>query len=421
MNQDQRCDILVCGAGPAGISAAVSAARKGSKVILLERYGFLGGAASANLVNPFMVPAINGERLVKGIFSEIEESLIKRGACKEGSLFGQAHLAFDPEVYKLLLFDMVERAGVNLLLHSTASAVIVKDNSVKGVITSGKSGEVRIFSKTMIDCTGDADIAYMSGVETEKGREGDQLTQPPSLMFRVAGIDSSRMPDHETMNAIFLEAKKKGSIRTPREKFLWFETTRPGEIHINTTRVPKKDGTSVFDLTKAEIESRKQVDNLFLFLKEKVSGFENAYISAIAPHIGVRETRRIKGVYTLNVDDVVEGRKFDDPIAKNNYPVDIHSPDGHGTSFKPLGPSVYYEIPYRCLVPKNIDNLLVAGRCISATHEALSSTRIMPVCMATGQAAGLASVISLKRNAKLRNIDYKELREDLNQQNAGMR
>lgn len=421
MNQDINTDVLVCGAGPSGFAAAVAAARCGAKVLLVERYGFPGGAAAAGLVNPFMVSKLGGEQLVKGIFEEVIDELKMRNACAEGELFGQPHIVFDPEALKSVLLDGLEKHQVKLLFHSQIVGAILKGDEIKGVVAAGKSGDIKIFAKTVIDATGDGDVAYLCGCEYEKGREGDKGMQPATLMFRVAGIDVSKMPSRDEINSLYLKAKSRNEIRSPRENFLWFETTRAGEIHVNSTRIPKIDGTDVSDLTKAEVEGRKQADNLFSFLKKDVPGFENAYISCVAPQAGIRETRRITGEYILNEDDVISGKKFDDPVAKCNYPIDIHSPDGKSTTFKQLGPAVYYEVPYRCMLPKKIDRLLVTGRAISATHEAMSSARVMPTCMALGQAAGAAAAAALKKNVMPRKIDYAEIKKELNEQGAELR
>jgi len=421
VNQDINIDILVCGGGPSGFAAACSAASLGVKVLLVEKYGFLGGAATAGLVNPFMVPKISGESLVNGIFSEIIKRLEAKDACANGELFNQAHIVFDPEILKNIMFDMIEETQAKLLLHSTVVGSIIKGDAVKGVVVNSKSGDTRIFAKMIIDATGDGDVAFLSGADCYKGREQDSLTQPATLMFRIAGINMTEMPSRDDINAQFVAAKKQGNVRTPRENFLWFETLRDGEIHVNSTRVPKIDGTNAFDLTKAEIEARKQIVSIHAFLVSSVKGFEKSYVSYVAPQIGIRESRRVIGEYLLTKDDVISGMKADDPIAKCNYPIDIHDPSGSGTTFKPLGPSVYYEIPYRCLVPKKLDNLLVAGRAISVTHEALSSTRIMPTCMAIGQAAGVAAALSLRKNITPRKLLYSELKKALNDQGAQMR
>lgn len=421
MTKDIFTDIVVCGAGPSGFAAAVSAAQLGLKVMLIERYGFLGGAATACLVNPFMVSKLDGEHLVKGIFEEVIGKLKEKNAAVDGELFGQPHISFDPEILKFILLEMAEEAGIKMMFHSFVSGAVMKENEIKGVITGGKSSDIKIFSKITIDATGDGDIAGFSGALYGEGRETDGLVQPMTLMFKVAGIDVTKMPSRDEINKIYAEEKKEFNIRSPRENLLWFETTKDGELHFNSTRVVKVSGTSVFDLTKAEIEARKQVESIFEFLKNRITGFENSYVSQVASQIGVRESRRIIGDYVLNEEDIIAGTKFDDPIAKGNYPIDIHSPSGGGTRFTKLGPAVYYEIPYRCLIPKKIDNLIVTGRAISTTHEALSSIRIMPTCFALGQAAGAAAAIAIKKNIKPRAVDYQDLRKILNEQNAGMR
>jgi len=421
MNPDISAEVLVCGAGISGFAAACCAARSGSKVLLVERGGNAGGAAYSNLVNPFMVPKFEGQDLVKGIFSEVVARLRAQNACAEGSLFGQPHIVFDPEALQSVMNDMLEESKVKMLFYSPIAAAIVKGTEVKGAVVSGKSGEIKILSSCVIDATGDGDMAFFSGCEFDKGRSSDGLCQPATLMFRVAGIDTDKIPSREEIDLLYLKARAAGKIRSPRENFLWFETVRPGEIHINSTRIPKIDGTDVLDLTKAETEGRKQAVNLHAFLKESVPGFENSYISRVADRVGIRESRRIKGVYTITTEDVTEGKKFDDAVAKCNYPIDIHSPDGGSTVFKKLGPGIYYEIPYKCMVPKKMDSLIVTGRAVSSTHEALSSLRIMPVCMALGQAAGVAAAISLKKKIRLRALDYADIRKALNEQEANLR
>jgi len=421
MTQNLTADVLICGGGISGFAAAVSAARLGAKVILVERLPFVGGAAYANLVNPFMLPKLEEKDLIKGIFSEVVSKLKKQNACAHGQLFGQPHIVFDPEKLNEIMLEMLEQAEVKILFYSQVVASIMQGNSLKGVIVQSKLEETKIFALSIVDATGDGDVSFLSGADYEVGRKSDGLCQPATLMFRISAVDKNKMPSREKMNEIFSLGKQKNQIRTPRENFLWFETLKDDEIHVNSTRIQKIDGTSFSDLAKAEIEGRKQVFNLFTFLKENVPGFENSYISRIAPLVGIRESRRIIGEYILTEEDVEDGKKFDDPIAKNNYPIDIHSTNSSSTIFKKLGPGVYYEIPYRCLVPKKIDNLLVAGRAISTTHEALSSTRIMPVCMAIGQAAGIAASICAKKKILPRKLDYSLLRKELLEQNAEIR
>ncbi|MFC1559613.1 FAD-dependent oxidoreductase [Candidatus Margulisiibacteriota bacterium] len=404
-------DVLVVGGGPSGAAAALSSARLGVKTLLVERYGFLGGMATAGLVNPFMVPKQDGKDLIGGIFGEIIDDLRSENACVPGELFGQPHIVFDTESLRSILLRKVRNDKVDLLLHSFADGTILSGSGLRGISTVGKSGQIRIFSKVVIDATGDADIAYYSKVRCLKGRESDHLTQPATLNFNLAGIDVSKMPNRGQIDQLFLQAKKNKEINVPREKILWFETTRPDELHFNVTRIPKVDGTDVFDMTKAEIEGRRQAEEVYGFMRRSIPGFENSYIVSTAAQVGFRETRRIAGEYLLTQKDILAGRQFDDAIALNNYPIDIHNPKGEGTIFKKLEKP--YGIPFRCLIPKKIDSLIVAGRSISVTHEALSSVRIMPVCMAMGQASGTAGALCVKSKRQPRSLDIGVLKKEL--------
>jgi len=406
------CDVLVAGAGPAGFAAAIAAAREGVKVILIERYGFMGGMATAGLVNPFMLSrSESGEILMSPIFKEVVRKLKERSAALDGELFDQPHIAFDPEVLKSILFDMVSSSPIKLYLHSFVGGVILKENRLVGSIIEGKAGQFRIFSKVTIDATGDADVAWMSGAEYELGRPKDNLMQPATLNFRVGGVRVDIMPSREEMDKAFRLAKEEGRIKTEREKLLWFETTRAGELHFNVTRITRVDGTKVEDLTRAEVEGHKQADEIFNYLKTEVKGFEDSFIVSTAAQVGIRETRRIIGKYVLTKEDVLDGKSFDDEIAKCSYPIDIHDPKGKGTTFRPL--TRPYGIPYRCLIPNKIENLIVAGRPISVDHEAFSSTRVMPTCMAVGEAAGIAASLSVKRKASPAKINAEEVRQFL--------
>jgi len=409
-------DVVVVGGGPSGFAAAVSSSRLGARTLLVERYGFLGGMATAGLVNPFMVPQYRGKSLIGGIFAEIIGLLKKENACVNGELFGQPHIAFDEEALRSILLKKSVQHEVDLLLHSFSDGVILSGKAVKGITTVGKSGQIKVLAKVIIDATGDADIAFYAGVKCLKGREKDHMTQPATLNFNLGGIDAGRMPSRGQIDQMFILAKKNREIDVPRDKILWFETTRPDELHFNVTRISGVDGTDVFDETRAEVEGRRQVEEVHRFLRAKVPGFEKSHIRAVALQVGFRETRRISGGYILTEKDIMDGRTFDDAIALNNYPIDIHNPKGEGTIFKPLDKP--YGIPYRCLVPERIENLLVSGRCVSATHEALSSVRIMPVCMAMGQAAGVAAALCVKKKCRPRSLDVTLLKKELLEQGA---
>lgn len=410
---DYQCDVLVCGGGPGGIAAAVCAARLGADTALVERYGFLGGMATAGLVNPFMRYSTTKEQIIHGVFQELLDRLTAKDAYN-------SYGAFDPEAFKLVADEMVQEAGVRLLLHSYVSDVRMDGSKLKEALISGKSGQQTVGAKMFVDGTGDADIACRSGAPYELGREEDSLTQPMTLNFRMSGVEIDRMPSREQINELYIKARSEGRLNCPRENVLFFYTTHPNEIHFNTTRVICLDATNSEDLTKAELEARRQMWEIAAFLKNDVAGFENAYIQVSAAQIGIRESRRIVGEYVMTAEDVLSARKFEDCIARGNYDVDIHNPKGGGTVIKSLEPGESYDIPYRSLVPLNVENLLIASRSISTTHEAHSSTRIMPIVMATGEAAGTAAAMCVKNGVTPRNVDVKSLQNQLISQGANL-
>jgi len=401
---------VVVGGGTAGIAAAVAAARNGARTILIERYGFLGGTMTAGLINPFMTFHAGREQIIRGIFQEIIDRL------KALNGYDEKTQAFDNELLKVIADQMVREAGVDLMLHTYVTDAVMQGNTIRGVEAYSKSGRHIILGKVVVDATGDGDVAVMAGAPYEKGRKEDGLTQPATLNFRMGGVDVERIPSREEINRLFDEAKARGEITIPREDVLWFYTTRRGEIHFNTTRITKVDGTKVEDLTRAEIEGRRQMMELVNFLKNRVPGFENAYLLSSGVQIGIRETRRIIGEYTMTGEDIIEARKFPDAIARGSYPIDIHSPTGPGTFIKGPPPSDYYEIPYRSLIPLKVENLIVAGRCISSTHEAQAAIRIIPIVVAIGQAAGTAAALSAKLSTPPRRLDVSLLRKTLREQ-----
>lgn len=412
---DVSCEVLVGGGGPSGIGAAVGAAKAGASVLLVEQYGFLGGMATAGMVNPFMNFFAGEKQLIKGVFQELLDRMQKMGGY---GLPGMAPHAFDHELFKIAADQIVLDHGVRVLFHSFVCGAEVRRDRVQRVIVVGKSGPLSVKAKVFVDTTGDADLAALSGAPWVFGRQKDGLVQPLTTNFNVAGVDESRMPSGKEITALYNKAKADGRIKNPREDVLLFRTTRKNEIHFNTTRITHIDATNVLDFTKAELEGRRQVWEMFNFLKNEVPGFENSCIISIGPQVGVRETRRIVGDYVLTEEDVLGARKFDDGIALNNYPVDIHNPAGTGTVLKHLKPGEFYSISYRCLTPRKIANLIVGGRPISTTHEAHSSSRVMPISCATGHACGAAAALAAKADGVFRNVDVKLLQEKLVEQGA---
>jgi len=409
-------EVVVVGGGPAGLCAAVAAAEQGANTLLIERYGFLGGMATAGLVNPFMTWLAGGEPVIEGLFARLREALKQADAWSldpEGA-------RFDPEVFKLVADEMTLAAGVRLRLHTMLAAVDADGERVKRLAVLSKSGLEAVEGRVFVDCTGDADLCAWAGAEIQIGREQDGLCQPMTLNFRMGGVDQDSMPPRDELSQLYLAAKKRGEMDNPRENVLFFYTTRPGEIHFNTTRVVKRDATSAEDVTAAELEARGQVREMVSFLTGHVPGFENAYLLRMGTQIGVRESRRVMGGYVLTVDDVLSARKFEDGIARGSYPVDIHNPAGTGTVIKHLPPGEAYDIPYRCLLPRGFTNLLVAGRPISADHGAHSSLRVMPIAMAIGEAAGVAATLALRAGVEPGAVEPGALRQQLRARGANL-
>jgi hypothetical protein len=298
-------------------------------------------------------------------------------------------------------------------------------SQISALIVASKSGLEAFRSQQVIDTTGDADVAARSGVPYESGRAGDGLLQPVSLFFRVANVDDAAVqaymdehPEDESFKAIVAEAMAQGEFSHTKNWFTMFRTTRPGVWWANVSRVHQVDATDAESLTRAEIEGHRQVLYLVDFMRKRLPGFQNCALVDTGAQIGVRETRRIVGEYVLTADDVLAARRFEDAIARVSFPIDIHDPDGGGGRFEGPRDGPYYTIPYRSLVPFKVDNLLVAGRPISATHEAHGSLRVMPPCFATGQAAGTAAALALETEVAPREVSVALLRASLEEQGA---
>lgn len=413
-------DVVVVGGGPGGIGAAVSAARNGANVCLVERYGFLGGMATAGLVNPWM-PTGHGHEgeIVAGVYREIRDALRKREAARAKP---QIHggLTFDEEDLKVILDEMMRSAGVDVWFHTVFIDAKTARRRIRSIRVVNKSGELTIEGKLFIDATGDADLSLRAGATTEQGRQSDGLVQPMTLCFRMSGVDVDRVPPRDEINRIYAAEREMREWINPRGTVLKFPSVHPNVIHFNTTRVVGNP-TDGRELSAAEMEGRAQVQEMVAFLRERVAGFENARLSHTAAQIGVRESRRVIGEYVLTVEDVLGARKFTDGICRGAYCVDIHSPTGEDTDIRQLAPGTSYEIPYRCLVPKGVMNLLVASRCISATHEAHGSLRIMPIVIGIGQAAGTAAAMCAKDNKTPRRLGARKLRKLLIEQGADLR
>jgi hypothetical protein len=424
----------------AGIAAAACASRNGARTLLVEKYGFLGGMGTAGLVNPFMVS------MVGGFYSEI---------CKRmeslGGMFGRS---FNPEILKFAAQEIVLESGVDLLLHTTVTGIRMTERTITGLTLLTKSGFVDVGAQVVIDATGDADVAAMAGAPFEMGNEESGATQAMTLMFILGGVnvreafvyaanhpEDMRFPKPimeseidglmQTVQGIcgfyreVEEARRLGEFTLDQEMVFFLTLPAPDRVVVNTTHITGCDPLTSEGLTDAEIDGRRQVIELLHFFGKRVPGFQNAYLAETAAQVGIRESRRVMGEYVFSEEDVAEGRKFPDAVLRSAYPVDLHSGVGKGytrdverteTVAPPDGD--WYEVPYRCLVPKEIENLLVAGRCVSATHAGQGAMRIMPNCMALGQAAGTAAGLCLKSCVTPRSMDTEALRSLLKKQGA---
>lgn len=441
-------DVLVVGGGPAGIGAAIGAAKAGAKVVLIERLGFLGGNATASLVMPLMsfhtqrhtleksgytkhlLPTDHGpgDPIIAGVLSELLGRLVKEGAAIAPSLETGYVVPFDPEMFKIIALELLDDYGVDMLFHAFASGIFYEKGK-KGVVLETKSGPLVVTAHTIIDCSGDGDIAVSAGAKYDIGRKSDGLVQPITLMFRMVDFQRKAFGNYIKQHPdqwrgvhglwdLIKQASEAGELDLPREDMLFFDTPHPRELSVNSTRITKVLGTDVWDLSYAEWEGRRQVKQIAAFLHKYVPGFEEAYVAQTGVTAGVRETRRIIGDYSLTTEDVLNARKFDDGIARCSYPIDVHNPEGKGTVLKRLPPGEYYDIPLRCLLPKDLDHVLVAGRCISGGHEAHSSYRVMPTAMAMGQAAGVCAAIASRNKISPRAVDIGDLQSELVKQGA---
>lgn len=429
-------DVLVAGAGPAGTMAALAAAEDGLKVAVVERYGFVGGNMTLGL--PLLgFLSQKGEPIIKGLPQKFIDRLAAVNAAGEHRRC-PLHVSLtlvDPEAVKTVALEMLRERGVHITFHSLVAGVVRDGDVLKGIITEGKGGREAILGKVIIDCSGDGDVAFRAGVPCEKGDEQGGM-QPPTLMFCLAGVDTEKLRqsiaseprlyiadfipnDYFGQNRKFIvvglrgliEKARQDGLSIPTERTILITALREGEVWVNMTRVKGVDGTDTRSLSEGEIEARRQIQDIQKYLTSYVPGFEKSYFTKTAPFLGIRETRRIAGQYVMTKEDVLSCREFDDAVAVASYPIDLHHPDDDGCTLEWCGDC--YDIPYRSLVPLGVRNLLVAGRCISTTHEALAAIRTMPTCMAMGEAAGRAAALAVRRGVAPSEIDVRELQADL--------
>ena len=404
-------DVLVLGSGPSGFAAAYTAAKNNAKVILIEQCGDVGGISTTGLMSHW----------TGSCGSPLYYEILRRSA-ERMTFKSDNHNLIDPEKLKTLYLEMLDEAGVKILLYTFAVDAICDGDTVLGATVVNKSGITDIYAKVIVDATGDGDIAAKAGADFTLGRESDNKMQPATLMFKVGGVDCSKVayiPSFETTYETEkgeLQALAKKHIPHPAGHILTYETTLPDVITCNMTNVTDIDGTKAEDLTKATIVCRKQMDDIVKYLQEFVPGCENCYVISSASLIGIRETRHFKGKYTLTEKDIWEAKVFDDYVVSDAYfNFDVHNITGAGLDKtgvqKYFSQNNGYTIPYGCLLPAKKKNLLLCGRNISGTHMAHSNFRVMPICVGIGEAAGVAAAISVSKNCPLEDIEAKEIRD----------
>ena len=408
-------DVIVAGSGPAGTAAAVMAGRMGAKVLIIEWNNAIGGISTSGMMSHW----------TGSVTSPLYTEILQRSAdMNEGEQTGKIQQYINSENLKSVYFDMLKDANVDVLLYTFVCGVVMEGDQLTGVITESKSGRRVFRSKVVVDGTGDGDVAAFAGVEYHKGRESDGKMQPTTLMFKVAGVDMSRAVLLGSFESTYqtekgeLQALAKEHIPYPAGHLLAYKSTLPGIVTCNMTNCTDIDGTKAEDLTRAEIVCRSQMPAIVKYLREFVPGFENCYIISAGSMMGVRETRHFKGVYTLNENDILTAKVFDDWVVRGaHFNFDVHNMTGSGLDAtgvqkhwtQPKG----YTIPYGCLVPEKINGLLLSGRNISGTHIAHSNYRVMPICVGIGAAAGAAAAAAIKKGVQVRDIKGEELQDRL--------
>ena len=415
-------DVVVAGAGPAGICAAVAAARSGVNVALVERYGVLGGNLTAGYVGPIL------GMVGKGTMRDEVMDLL---GVPDNDMIGETGVAHDMERAKRVLAEFVARENIDVFLQTPIVDGILEDMSLKGLVVMTKEGMRIIEGKVTVDATGDGDVAHFAGAPVEKGRE-DGLMQPVTLEFTLEGVDESRaitcigdVDDVKLNGERFLDycarCAKQGLLPKNLAAVRLHPTVRPGQRQVNTTQYNGADATRVQDLFAAEVELRRQIEILVKFFRANLPGYEKCWCMASGDTLGVRETRRVQGEYVITAKELAAGKRFWDVVVhKAEFIVDIHNPAGAGQAEDKIQYVVPYDLPYRCFVPLKVENLLTAGRCISGTHRAHASYRVMSICMAMGEAAGTAAALCIKEGCTPRSLEVKKLQDVLTEKGVDL-
>jgi hypothetical protein len=419
-------DVLVIGGGAAGVAAAETAGSMGKDTWLVEKYGFCGGAAVAGLSGTicgmFMASDEENaqpEQVVFGFTERFRQELKKRNGVTEPQKYGKTFtVTHDPLIWREVADDLLEDAGVTTLFHTSVTGVIMEKDAFKGVVIESNAGQSIILSKMIVDASGDAAVIARAGMDYYFGDQG--RIQNPTMFFRIADVDMEKYLDYYGEDTIcppkvtenILAANKSGEYTLPRHKIWIFPTTRPGELMVNATRLAGQDGRMLNvidpkDFTEAEVFGRRQVRDYARFLNHFVPGCEDAYVVDTGVEVGIRQTRSIVGVETLTNDDVINCNKRKDGICRTPWPIELHSGDKPKLHWLI---NDYYDVPYNTLVPIVGENIIAAGRCLSAEHEALASARVTAQCFEYGHAAGIAAVKAINENRRIRDLTGEEIR-----------
>lgn len=446
---EKEYDVVIAGGGVSGAIAAIASGRSGASTLVVEQTGYFGGSLTGCGVGPMMTFHAGEQQVIKGIMQEVVETMVEKGYSpghiKDTTQYISYLTPFQSEGLKLVLDEMIQQAGCHVLFHTAIGDVLVEEGKICSIIVCNKDGLHRVKGTVFVDATGDGDVAAWAGAPMTKGREGDGAMQPMTMNMKYCNVDTDSLKKHMEAHAEefprmvnnialmyqtsrlsfagfekeFRQAREQGELDILREEVLAFETNTPGEFIINTTRVLGKDGTNAGSLSEAEFLGRKQCRDLDLFLRKYVPGFQNAILEFTGPSIGIRGSRQLKGIYTLTAKDILERKEFSTVIAHSAYPIDIHNPNGEGTDSAFVSePGTFYSIPYEVMVCNEISNLLVTGRCISATFEAQAAIRTTPTAGALGHACGAAAALAAKEGGDTRKISVTELQKQLLKEDA---
>ncbi len=449
-------DVIVVGGGPAGIMSAMASGKLGASTLLVEKNGFLGGAATAAVLGPISPFHYKDEQVIDGLPQEFMDRMVRAkgstGHMKTIDPYGSGDSLgfYDREKYKYVAAEMLVDFGVDILYHATLSSVQMESSRVTGITVAAKSGDLLpLHAHVVVDATGDGDVAVMAGENYVLGDAVNHKMSPSSSMFEMANVDTGRVyqyildhPDDfefksdivpmrefderlrqkyfvgQGFKQLVRQAVEKGELSFGRDSVIVLNGIHPNTMHFNATRICGKNATDVVERSESELDGRRQIESVSEFMIQYVPGFEHAFVSVTGSEVGVRETRHIEGLYTLTGQDAYEGRKFEDSVSRGYFPIDLHNPDGatgYGNGGVWMVLKDTFDIPYRSLVPKHIDGLLLSGRCISGTSEAHGSYRTQGGIMGIGQAAGAAAAVCVRNQAQPRQQDVKEIQAALDQ------